>query len=141
MQIINITNSISLLAGSLLIIGNVVVSSCSDIYSQDSFLKYSESIVGVDSVSVNAISGTDVNFSVYCTVGDPCWEFSSASSHFDRHNIYTSISARRDKESICAQVISVLKTDVTISAINSGENYFSFWQANDQYLTIQVEIP
>ncbi len=135
------TISISSLALIFLLIVSFLNSSCSDIYSQNNQLKYSESIVRVDSVRVKAISGTAVSFSVYCTVGDPCWEFSSASSHFDSQSIYTSISARRDKESICAQVISVLKAEVTIAVIKSGENSFYFWQAEDQYLTIKVQIP
>jgi hypothetical protein len=117
------------------------IQTCSGGYSQESSVQYAEFVVRVDSVIVNTVSGSEVNFSVFCTVGDPCWEFASASSHFDEDNIYTSISARRNKESICAQVISVLKSNITIAVKSSGATFFHFWQDDNQYLTIKVEMP
>jgi hypothetical protein len=83
-----------------------------------------------------------MNFTVFCTVNDPCWKFSEAPYRIENGNeIYVSINARRDKETICAQVISELTQEITITALQDGQQTIYFWQGKDNYLTIPITVP
>lgn len=104
--------------------------------------QYLVSSLIVDSARVESINGKNVNFTVYCTINDPCWEFTEAPYRIENgNNIYVSIKARRDKETICVQVISELTQKITLTALQSGQQTIYFWQGEDAYLTIPLTIP
>ncbi len=104
--------------------------------------QYLLSSLMVDSVRVESIHGKNVNFTVFCTIIDPCWEFTEAPYQIENgNNIYVSIRARRDKETICVQVISELTQEITLTALQSGQQTIYFWQGEDNYLKIPLIIP
>lgn len=122
----------------------IIFSCCSNSPSDfsDQEQRYLVSSLIVDSARVESIYGKNVNFTVYCTINDPCWEFTEAPYRIENgSNIYVSIKARRDKETICVQVISKLTQEITLTALQSGQQTIYFWQGEDNYLKIPLIIP
>jgi hypothetical protein len=124
--------------------GIILFSCCSNSPSDfsDQEHRYLISPIRVDSVRLESINGKRLIFTVFCTINDPCWEFTEAPYRIKNdNNIYVSIKARRDKETICVQVISELTQKITLTALQSGQQTIYFWQGEDAYLTIPLTIP
>ena len=110
------------------------------LFQEDDEIEYIEAVVGVDSIHINNISNMTVWFAVFCTVGDPCWEFWKHDESKIGSDIYVKVYARRDRSLVCLDVIGLIKVPLIINVGSAGDYYFHFWQTDTSSLDTTISI-
>jgi len=114
--------------------------SCS-LFEEEKEQQKTEIMASVDSISIQSISDTNIEFTVFCTTPTPCWGFSRFEENRDTSDISIKVFIFSTTDDPCITVLGNIQIPLSMQVPYSGTYNFHFFQNDTTTFDTIISIP
>lgn len=87
-----------------------------------------------------AVTGNQVSMKLTVSIRELCWEFNNTKVEQSAEETIVTVIGKAESL-FCQPAFSSFETDFTLTFDSPGEKLIRFWQWNDEFLEVKINIP